>query len=189
MMRLVAACALLVALLLPAAGRADDIHVSQAALAATDDAYVLSADFEFDLSARLEDALSKGVPLYFLVEFEATRSRWYWFDEKVASATQTWRVSFHALTRTYRLSSGALTQSFNSLAEALRTMSRVRGWTVMERDRLRPDTTYLIAVRMRLDTTQLPKPFQVSAIANRDWTLASSWYRWQYTPPPAEPAK
>jgi hypothetical protein len=32
---------------------------------------------------------------------------------------------------------------------------------------------------MRLDTTQLPKPFQVSALANREWTLASQWKRWE----------
>jgi hypothetical protein len=79
-------------------------------------------------------------------------------------------------------------QSYSSLSEALRTLSRVRGWTVIERDRVRSDTTYTASVRMRLDTTQLPKPFQVSAIANRDWTLASNWYRWPFTPS-AEPSR
>lgn len=162
---------------------ADEILVGRTALEATEDGYVLSADFDFDLSGRLEDALSKGVPLYFLVEFEATRPRWYWFDEKAATAAQRWRLSFHALTRTYRLSSGALTQSFSTLAEALRALSRVRAWVVAERGQLKPDSRYLAAVRMRLDTTQLPKPFQVSALANREWTLASPWQRWEFATP------
>lgn len=174
------------------AARADDILVGRAALEAVDEGYVLSADFEFELSSRLEDALSKGVPLYFLVEFDLTRPRWYWFDERSVAASQSWRLSFHALTRTYRLSSGALTQSFPTLSEAIRTLSRVRGWTVIERGQILPDTRYLAAVRMRLDTTQLPKPFQVSALANREWTLASGWYRWEFTtaaaPPRAPPA-
>ena len=184
-----ARAALLAALLAFAAAfasapaRADDILVGRAALEATDEGYLLSADFELELSARLEDALSKGVPLYFLVEFELTRPRWYWFDERSVAVNQSWRLSFHALTRTYRLSSGALTQSFPTLSEAMRTLSRVRGWMVMERAQAKPDTRYLAAVRMRLDTTQLPKPFQVSALANREWTLSSNWYRWEFTTP------
>jgi hypothetical protein len=35
---------------------------------------------------------------------------------------------------------------------------------------------------MRLDTAQLPKPFQVNAIASRDWSLASDWHRWTLAP-------
>jgi hypothetical protein len=31
---------------------------------------------------------------------------------------------------------------------------------------------------MRLDVTQLPKPFQINALASRDWNLASEWFRW-----------
>jgi hypothetical protein len=171
-----------------APARADDILVARAAIEPGDEGWFLSADFEFELSARLEDALSKGVPLFFLVEFEATRPRWYWFDERAGAASQTWRLSFHALTRTYRLSSGALTQSFATLGEALRTLQRPRGWLVMERAQIKPDTRYLLGVRMRLDTTQLPKPFQVSALANREWTLASNWFRWELVAP-AEAAK
>jgi hypothetical protein len=167
--------------------RADDILVGRATLESVEDGYVLSADFEFDLSPRLEDALSKGVPLFFLVEFELTRPRWYWFDERAGAASQNWRLSFHALTRTYRLSSGALTQSFPTLGEALRALQRVRSWQVLDRTQIKPDTRYVAGVRMRLDTAQLPKPFQVSALANREWTLASNWYRWTVTSPPESP--
>ncbi len=187
--RLVALLLALATVALAAPARADEILVTRAALEAADEGYFLAADFELELSSRLEDALSKGVPLFFLVEFEATRPRWYWFDERAAAASQTWRLSFHALTRTYRLSSGALTQSFPTLSEAMRTLSRVRSWLVADRGELKPDTRYVVAVRMRLDTTQLPKPFQVSALANRDWTLASNWYRWEITTPPAEGAR
>jgi hypothetical protein len=35
---------------------------------------------------------------------------------------------------------------------------------------------------MRLDTSELPKPFQVSALANRDWKLASDWRRITWSP-------
>lgn len=158
---------------------AEEIEVRTARLAATDEGIVLNADFEFELTSRLEDALTNGVPLYFLVEFECYRPRWYWLDQKIGAATLTVRLSFHALTRTYRLSTGALHQSLPTLAEALRALTRVRSWLVLSRGALRADTTYNAYVRMRLDTAQLPKPFQVSALANRDWVLASAWKRWE----------
>jgi|SRR5512134_3923125 hypothetical protein len=158
---------------------ADEIEVRAASLAATDEGIVLNADFEFDLTARLEEALAKGVPLYFLVEFECYRPRWYWLDERVGAATLTLRLSFHALTRTYRLSTGTLHRSYPTLADALTGLTRIREWLVLPRGALRPDVTYNAYVRMRLDTAQLPKPFQVSALANREWTLASPWQRWE----------
>jgi hypothetical protein len=158
---------------------AEEIEVSDARLVAAEDGIVLSADFEFDLTSRLEDALAKGVPLYFVVEFEIYRPRWYWLDERIGAASRSTRLSFHALTRTYRLTTGALHQSFATLDEALRTLSRVRGWPVLPKGALTPETVYVAYCRMRLDTTQLPKPFQVSALANREWTLASHWKRWE----------
>jgi hypothetical protein len=158
---------------------AEEIEIRDAQLTAAEDGIVLSADFEIDLTSRLEEALAKGVPLYFVVEFEILRPRWYWLDERVAVASRSTRLSFHALTRTYRLTTGALHQSFVTLDEALRTLSRVRGWQVLARGSLKSDTVYAAYARMRLDTTQLPKPFQVSALANREWTLASQWKKWE----------
>jgi hypothetical protein len=158
---------------------AEEIEVRDTRLAATEDGIVLNADFELDLTSRLEDALAKGVPLYFVVEFEIYRPRWYWLDERIGTASRSTRLSFHALTRTYRLTTGALHQSFATLDEALRTLSRVREWQVLGKDALKSDASYAAFVRMRLDTTQLPKPFQVSALASREWTLASPWKKWE----------
>jgi len=170
---------LLAAACLTGAAAADEIGITDAQLVAEDEGIVLAADFDLDLTPRLEDALGKGVPLYFVVDFECFRKRWYWFDERVGAASLSTRLSFHALTRTYRVTTGALHQSFPTLAEALRSIARVRAWQVLPRDALRPDATYFAYVRMRLDTTQLPKPFQVSALASREWNLASQWKRWE----------
>ena len=41
---------------------------------------------------------------------------------------------------------------------------------------------YEAAVREKLDVNQLPKPFQVNALASRDWQLASEWHRFSFTP-------
>lgn len=136
---------------------------------------VLDATFEFELPQVLEEAVQKGIAIYFNIEFEVFRKRWYWLDAKAGSATLTYRLSFSPLTRQYRLARGGLSQPFDSLDEALGLLKSVRQWKVIEPGQLSPRDEYEAQVRMRLDVTQLPKPFQVNAITSREWTLASDW--------------
>lgn len=160
----------------------DHIEIEQASFESRDDGYYFNGDFDFDLKPRVAEALDRGLTLYFVVEAELTRSRWYWFDEKAVNAALNYRLSYHALTRQYRLSTGNLQLGFPTLPEALGVMMHVRDWKVAERAALRPGEQYSAAVRMRLDTTQLPKPFQINAITSRDWTLESTWKRFVFEP-------
>ena len=170
------------------AARADEIEVADARLTATEDGAVLAADFTFDLNPRLAEVVTNGVPLYFVVEFELTRPRWYWFDEKAAAKRIQLRLSYHALSRHYRLSTGVLQRNYPTLDEALNVLRRVRNWLVVDRSAGLADASYEAAVRMRLDVTLLPKPFQLSAITSRDLHLESPWKRFSYRPPAAIPA-
>jgi hypothetical protein len=167
---------------LPGVARADTILVKSAELRAEDESWDLSAEFEFALNPTLDEALQKGVPLYFVLEFDLLRPRWYWLDEKVVSYSTQYRVAYNALTRQYRVSSGLLTQALNSLEEVERLLSRVTARPVARRDQLVKGTRYEAALRLRLDVNQLPKPFQVNALASREWTLSSDWHRWSFTP-------
>ena len=159
-----------------------DIEVKRASLALAEDGYVLEADFSIALTPPLEDVLSKGVSLYFLLEFELIRPRWYWFNEKIVESQHRYRLSYNALTRQYRVGTGSLYQNFATLADALEVLSRVRRHTELGPGTLRKDTTYVAGVRMRLDTSQLPKPFNLTALGSREWNIASDWYRWTVTP-------
>ena len=161
---------------------AEGINVRSATLEPSDDGWQLQADFDIQFSQRLEEAVNRGVPLYFVVEVEISRPRWYWLDEKPVQLSQTYKISYTPLLRQYRLSVGNLYQNFTRLDEVTRVLSRVRGWHVADRGVFQKDVTYQAALRMRLDTAQLPKPFQVNAIASRDWSLASDWHRWTFTP-------
>ena len=169
-------------LLVAQAALAVDLSVRNPQLVANEDGYGLSADFNINFNSRLEEAVNKGVVLYFSVDFELSRSRWYWFDEHVIRRNRTYQLSYHALTRQYRLSTGALHQSYASLEEVLRLISRLRNWQVLEKGEVKNDQPYLVGLRMHLDLTQMPKTFQVSALANKDWNLGSEWVRWGFTP-------
>jgi uncharacterized protein DUF4390 len=164
------------------AARADGIEVSSAALAQVDDGWQLDAQFDIQFSPRLEEAVNRGVPLFFVVEFELSRPRWYWFDEKPIQVSQTYKISYTPLLRQYRLSIGNAYQNFTRFEEVTRVLSRLRGWHVADRGAIKKDGIYQASLRMRLDTSQLPKPFQLNAIASRDWTLASDWHRWTLVP-------
>ncbi|HET9577552.1 MAG TPA: DUF4390 domain-containing protein [Usitatibacter sp.] len=161
---------------------AEGIDVRSATLVPEEDGWAVEADFDIQFSGRLEEAINRGVPLYFVVEFELARPRWYWLDEKPVQMSQTYKISYTPLLRQYRLSVGSNYQNFTRLDEVARALSRLRGWHVADKGALKKDTTYQAGLRMRLDTAQLPKPFQVNAIASRDWTLASDWHRWTITP-------
>ena len=174
-------CGVALAVALPA--RADDIEITDARLSVAEDgALVLAADFAFELNPRLVEIVTNGVPLYFVVEFELTRPRWYWFDEKTAARRMQLRLSYHALSRHYRLSTGVLQQNYASLEEALNVLRRVRNWQVRERVAGLVDANYEAALRMRLDLTLLPKPFQLSALTSRDLNLESPWRRFIFRP-------
>lgn len=185
-------CGVALAVALPA--RADEIEVTDARLGQTEDGIALAADFAFELNPRLAEVVTNGVPLYFVVEFELTRPRWYWFDEKAAAKRIQLRLSYHPLSRHYRLSTGVLQQNYATLEEALNVLRRVRNWLVIERPVSLADADYEAAVRMRLDVALLPKPFQLSAITSRDLNLESPWKRFTYrpaaggAPAPAQPA-
>jgi hypothetical protein len=187
-MQAVAVVAAWLAALVISPAYADDIEVRDAQLHATEEGLVLDADFDFELSPRLSDVVANGVPLYFRVDFELTRRRWYWFDESAASKRLQLRLSYHPLSRQYRLSTGLLQQSFATLDEALNVLKRIRNWLVVDRIVTFEEADYDAAVRMRLDTTLLPKPFQLSALTSRDLQLDSPWRRFTVRSPRQLPA-
>lgn len=180
--RALALAAGLAAAALVAPARADVIPVKGAEMRVQDGEVLLNAEFELAFNPTLEEALQKGVPLYFVLDVEIARPRWYWLDEKVLAASTTWRVSYAPLSQQYRVASGLFAQNVGSIAEVERLIGRVTSRPIARADELVAGARYEAAVRLRLDVNQLPKPFQVNALASRDWQLASDWRRFAFTP-------
>ncbi len=168
-----------------AIAHAGSIEPTRAALNPGDDGHTLSAEFAVDLGSRLEEAVARGVPLYFNLEFILERNRRYWVREHIVSRSLSYRLSYSNLTRQYRLNTGSLHQNFGSLAEALRVVGRVSALPVLDKDALKSGETYEAAVRLALDRSQLPKPFQVDAITDKGLQVEAKVLRWQFTVPVA----
>jgi len=159
------------AALWPLASRADQPEFTEFEIAHNDEGVFLTFGLKFDLPRGVEDALQKGVPLYFVAEAEAFQDRWYWRDKRVAKATRVWRVAFQPLTRKYRVSFGGLNQNFDSLADALAAVRRVSGWKIVEAKDLDEGSRHYVEFTYRLDTTLLPRPMQIGIGGQPEWTL------------------
>ena len=167
----------LLALLFIVTAQAEGISVNRAEARLSDDGYQLSASYDINLTFAAQQALERGVPLYFVGEFLLTRPRWYWLDEEIFQGEQTVKLSYNVLTRQYRISRGALFQNFAGLEDALNILAR-QSSAVIPAELVEKNKSYIAAARLRLDVAQLPKLLQVNALTGKDWTLNSDWYRW-----------
>jgi len=174
--------ALLVPLIFGHTAHASEARIVRAEIVRGDVGYVLNADIDVELNPRLADAVRRGVSLYFTTELRIERPRWYWLNELVVDRGLEYRLSYHAITGSYRLSIGSFHQSFETLETAVNTMQRVRNWQVAELDQIVAGVSHEVALRFQLDTSQLPKLFQVTAVGSRDWKLGTDWMTWTFLP-------
>ena len=172
------------------ANETESVRLSRPVLSlAAENVWVIDADVQVTLNSVLIDALKRGVPLVFSAEFEISKKRWYWFNERLLSQSRPLRLSFHSVTQQYRVSqSEQLLLMTANLDEALAATLNVRQWQVvlatgelslqdlMQQIAKTPDA-YEIRFRTRLDSAQLPKPLQLNALTNRDWNLSTEWVR------------
>lgn len=181
MLRVLLVC---VAAILAPCSHANGILVRSAELVPGEEGYALEAKYDVGLTATLEEALVRGLALHFATEFEVVLPRWWTlslWNRSVTRARIDHKLSYNALTRQYRLSFGSLHQGFDALSEALAVLGRVRLPMAVPYDELEPGVVYEATLRLRLDTSLLPKPLQIDALASREWNLASDWYRWTFT--------
>ena len=162
----------------------DKSAVRQAEVRATPYGYVLDADIDIALNPTLEDALARGINLHFLLELELSRPRNWWLDEGIADARRKLRIYYHLLLRRYVVENGYTTQTAATLDEALALLGRVEDWQVLERGALRTGKRYEGRLRLRLDTSQLPKPLSIGAVTSDRWELATPWHDWAFDAPP-----
>lgn len=160
-------------------------EITQLRVERADDGIQLSALIRFDLAPVVQDALLKGIPLFFVVEADIYRERWYWTDHRVASSARTVRLAYQPLTRRWRIniasglitsSAGlraALNQNYDTLDEALSAIQRVARWKIADTADLDPGAAYTLDFNFRLDLSQLPRPFQIGMAGQREWSISA----------------
>lgn len=169
LLRCALALGLLLALLQPLQLHAQAVELKQLQLQRRDGELTLEFSARLILSPAIEDALRRGVPLYFNARATVYRDRWYWRDERVARVSRTWRLAYQPLTASWRLSLGGLSQGYASLSEAMAPLSQISGWRLVELDKLEPGSRHHVEFSFSLDNSQLPQPMQIDL--GGDWKL------------------
>ncbi len=149
----------------------------------TDDGVYLNAAVAFELPHVVEDALLKGIALFFVIEVDIYRDRWYWTDQRVATAARTIRLAYQPLTRRWRVNIGSgligaslglratFNQNYDTLPEAMSAVQRVARWKVAELADVRSGSDHNLSFSFKLDLSQLPRPFQIGVAGQRDWSI------------------
>ena len=171
----------------PAVLRADPApsEVAVLRLERQDDGVYLNTSVKFELAPPIEDALLKGIPMFFVAEADVFRDRWYWTDRKVSSVSRYIRLAYQPLTRRWRVNSAptasgtpglgvALTQHFDTLPEAVASVQRITRWKIADASEIDPEARHNVEFRFRLDITQLPRPFQIGVVGQGEWNISVS---------------
>ena len=167
------------------AGNVLAAEVAQLRVERSEDGLYLSASVNFELPPVVEDALMKGIPLFFVIEADIYRDRWYWTDPRVASAARTVRLAFQPLTRRWRINIASglisnsaglratLNQNYETLAEAVSAIQRVARWKIADVTEVLADASHRLEFNFRLDLSQLPRPFQIGMAGQSEWNISA----------------
>jgi len=153
------------------AAPAQGIDVVSIGLERQDGQLTLEFSLRPQLPRAVEDALHRGVPIYFTAQATVLRSRWYWRDERLARVSRQWRLAYQPLTGAWRVGISALAQSYPTLQEALAVITRTSGWVLLDASLLDADARHYVEFSFRLDATQLPPPMLVGLTGQGDWQL------------------
>jgi len=147
-----------------------------------DSALYMSGTWQFEMPAALEDALLKGITLYFVTEVDISQERWYFYNQRVAHAERHVRLFYQPLTRRWRVNispqpfnvSGlgiSLGQSYDTAEEAMGAVRRIVQWRIADATDYNPDAKQTISINFKLDLKQLPRPLQIGAAGQSDWNI------------------
>ena len=181
-------CALLMALCLGTAGHSYALEADRKVelqLTRDADGVFATVALQFDLPEPIQDALSKGVAMYFVEEAEIIAERWYWRDKTVKKTARYMRLTYQPLTRRWRLHvastpfdeagmAASLGQTFDSLDEAMAIVKRVRQWKIASADDVSDSTAYMVKFHFRLDASQLPRLMQFAPFGSGGLNLQMS---------------
>jgi hypothetical protein len=151
------------------------VQLEDLVLQRSEEGIYLSTRLGFELPQSLADALSRGLPLAFVMQADVMRERWYWSDKLVSRTERFVRLSFQPLSKRWRVYVSAqpiqatglgvsLGQSFESLSEALQSIQRISRWRIADASVIDIANKQRLEFRFKLDLSQLPQPLQFGVL-------------------------
>jgi len=162
-------------------GADNSLAIKNAEINSQFEAYFLNADFDLSFNDDLDEAIRKGIPINFIIEFELKKPRKYWFDEEVAKKTKEILLTYHALSKQFILSeSENHLIAFDNLTQAKNELKRIKNWRIFDKSQIDDTDKYSAYLQVKLDQTKLPKQLQADITSNQEWQLASKQFQWMF---------
>jgi len=144
---------------------------------------IINGSMDTNLTEKVEEALSKGIPLSLILEIDLYRSRAIIWDKLIAEWSINYQVLYHALSGQYLVNveypeQQKTTESFFSLQEALVFLSVITDLNLTVSEKIFGNESYETEIRIRLDIESLPTPLRPVAYTTSAWHLNSGWTRW-----------
>lgn len=161
---------------------ADDqsnIFIQRAEIAKSQEIYYLYPQAELKLSDEVKQTLDKGFKLNFILEFQLSLPRKYWFSDEIVTVTQPITLFYHPLSRRYLLTQGRYEKSLANLKEVAAEFLQLRPIKVFAENQIELDQPYEAALLIRLDYRKLPSAIKVNQEESSAWQLTSQRFEWK----------
>lgn len=160
---------------------ATEFSIHHADITKVGNGYVLNAQINYPLTARVKEALLNGVPITFKQELELIDALpllgdfWQW-ETMLWQATIRYELRYHALAQQYVLLSLDTheKQNFPSLQGALSALGTIQNLTLPP-EHIDDTDGLILRLRSGLDLHALPTPMRPGALISDKWQLTSSW--------------
>lgn len=156
----------------------NSLHIRSANLITYENEVLLNADAEINFGTEMEKAILKGFTFNFLIEFQLSLPRQYWFDDEIVTTVQQVSLSYHALSRQFIVMRNEQQRTYASLDAAIEDLSVIQDMKVFEKTDVEKGELYTAALLMRLDHKKLPKALQVESMGSNDWKMSSQRFEW-----------
>ena len=173
---------LLIVTCCPAA--ADEFAVREVGTRLVDNTYVLDAKIDYNFSERALEALDNGVPLTLEVHIQVRPAgSWIW-DNSLVDQRLRYRIRYKPLSERYLVSRlpGENGRTFVSRDAAVAALGEIKNLQLLNRDRLDPEGSYEVQIRVSLDIEELPLPLRPMAYLYPSWKQSSEWTKWPLQP-------
>ena len=140
----------------------------------------LDAEIVYELNSEVREALINGIPLFFQVEVQIiSLQNWIW-DKVISTAYKTYFLKYHVLSKQYVLENleTGKSESYPDLESVLTQQGRISAMYIAEADYLNQQNKYVVQLRSRLLSNELPLPLRMKSYISPKWRLNSGWYQW-----------
>ncbi|MGH1536661.1 MAG: DUF4390 domain-containing protein [Gammaproteobacteria bacterium] len=140
----------------------------------------LDAEIAYELNSEVREALANGIPLLFQVEVQIiSLKKWLW-DKVISTTVKTYSLKYHVLSKQYILENfeTGKRHSYPDLQSVLIQQGRITAMYIAEADNLNQQKKYVVQLRSRLLTNELPLPLRMKSYISPKWRLSSGWHQW-----------